>query len=119
MSLEKEPADHAGLRDDDDDDQDQDQDTSRAASKEDGDGDAVDSPAVALKTSEILAACTWRDATRLRALAESEGGLLADSLRRAACTCLCQCAPRFSSDRVLTARTRVYRAYSARSVSPC
>lgn len=84
MSLEKEPADHAGLRDDDGDD-DQDNRDSSSASKEDE--DAVDSPAVALKTSEILAACTWRDATRLRALAESDGGLLADSLRRAACMC--------------------------------
>ncbi|KAH0496546.1 hypothetical protein TgHK011_003899 [Trichoderma gracile] len=92
MSLEKEPADHAGLRQDDADDY-KDNDDSFAASKEDGDEDPVDSPAVALKTSEILAACTWRDATRLRALAESEGGLLADSLRRAAWPILLGAAP--------------------------
>ncbi|TFA99298.1 TBC1 domain family member 20 [Trichoderma ghanense] len=90
MSLEKEPADHAGLRDDDGDD-DQDNRDSSSASKEDE--DAVDSPAVALKTSEILAACTWRDATRLRALAESDGGLLADSLRRAAWPILLGASP--------------------------
>lgn len=75
MSLEKELVDPAG-RDDD-----------AFAAPEDPVND-FDSPAVALKTSEILAACTWRDATRLRALAESDGGLLADTLRQAACTCL-------------------------------
>ncbi|UKZ46917.1 hypothetical protein TrVGV298_001128 [Trichoderma virens] len=74
MSLEKELVDPAG-RDDDDDE--------LVAPEKPVDN--FDSPAVALKTSEILAACTWRDATRLRALAESDGGLLADSLRQAAC----------------------------------
>ncbi|KAK1237837.1 hypothetical protein MKX07_003673 [Trichoderma sp. CBMAI-0711] len=97
MSLEKEPADHAGLRHDDDDDNDNDNEhkdnSCAAASNDDGDDDPVDSPAVALKTSEILAACTWRDATRLRALAESEGGLLADSLRRAAWPILLGASP--------------------------
>ncbi|KAL6858488.1 rab-GTPase-TBC domain-containing protein [Trichoderma novae-zelandiae] len=87
MSLEKEPADHAGLRDDNDDD-----DGDFAASREDP-VDTFDSPAVALKTSEILAACTWRDATRLRALAESDGGLLADSLRQAAWPILLGASP--------------------------
>lgn len=75
MSLEKELGDTAGLHRDDVD----------FAEPEDPVDDPGPSPAVALKTSEILAACTWRDATRLRALAESEGGLLADTLRQAAC----------------------------------
>ncbi|KAL7785972.1 rab-GTPase-TBC domain-containing protein [Trichoderma ceciliae] len=74
MSLEKELVDPAGLHRDDVD----------FADPEDTVDDFGPSPAVALKTSEILAACTWRDATRLRALAESEGGLLADALRQAA-----------------------------------
>ncbi|KAL7915614.1 rab-GTPase-TBC domain-containing protein [Trichoderma velutinum] len=73
MSLDKELVDPAG-RDDEDDE---------PVAPEDPIDD-FNSPAVALKTSEILAACTWRDATRLRALAESDGGLLADSLRQAA-----------------------------------
>lgn len=75
MSLEQELVDTAGLHRDDVD----------FAEPEDPVVDPGPSPAVALKTSEILAACTWRDATRLRALAESEGGLLADALRQAAC----------------------------------
>lgn len=75
MSLEKELVDTAGLPRDDVD----------FAEPENHVDDPGPSPAVALKTSEILAACTWRDATRLRALAESEGGLLADTLRQAAC----------------------------------
>ncbi|PTB64022.1 hypothetical protein BBK36DRAFT_1125477 [Trichoderma citrinoviride] len=91
MSLEQEPADDAGLREDDDHD-DNHSNNDFAASKED-DEDPVDSPAIALKTSEILAACTWRDATRLRALAESDGGLLADSLRRAAWPILLGASP--------------------------
>ncbi|KAM0252396.1 hypothetical protein ACHAQJ_007728 [Trichoderma viride] len=74
MSLEKELVDTAGLHRDDVD----------FAEPEDLVDDLGPSPAVALKTSEILAACTWRDATRLRALAESEGGLLADTLRQEA-----------------------------------
>lgn len=77
MSLEKELVDTAGLPRDDGD---------FAEPEPEGPvDDPGPSPAVALKTSEILAACTWRDATRLRALAESEGGLLADTLRQAAC----------------------------------
>ncbi|KAL7933811.1 rab-GTPase-TBC domain-containing protein [Trichoderma chlorosporum] len=77
MSLDKELVDPAG-RDDDNGNG-----NGKPAAPEDA-VDDFDSPAVALKTSEILAACTWRDATRLRALAESDGGLLADSLRQAA-----------------------------------
>jgi hypothetical protein len=77
MSLEKELVDTAGLPRDD---------LDFAEPEPEGPGDDPGpSPAVALKTSEILAACTWRDATRLRALAESEGGLLADTLRQVAC----------------------------------
>lgn len=76
MSLDKELVDPAG-RDDEDDE------PVPVAPEESTDD--LNSPAAALKTSEILAACTWRDATRLRALAESDGGLLADSLRQAAC----------------------------------
>lgn len=76
MSLDKELVDPAG-RDDEDDE------PVPVAPEEPTDD--LNSPAAALKTSEILAACTWRDATRLRALAESDGGLLADSLRQAAC----------------------------------
>ncbi|KAK0764544.1 hypothetical protein N5P37_003946 [Trichoderma harzianum] len=75
MSLDKELVDPAG-RDDEDDE------PVPVAPEEPADD--LNSPAAALKTSEILAACTWRDATRLRALAESDGGLLADSLRQAA-----------------------------------
>ncbi|KAM0472868.1 hypothetical protein ACHAPX_008545 [Trichoderma viride] len=76
MSLEKELVDTAGLPRDD---------LDFAEPEPEGPGDDPGpSPAVALKTSEILAACTWRDATRLRALAESEGGLLADTLRQVA-----------------------------------
>ncbi|KAK1244737.1 hypothetical protein MKX08_004366 [Trichoderma sp. CBMAI-0020] len=76
MSLEKELVDTAGLPRDD---------VDFAEPEPEGPvDDPGPSPAVALKTSEILAACTWRDATRLRALAESEGGLLADTLRQVA-----------------------------------
>lgn len=37
------------------------------------------------KASEIFEACKWRDTTRLRLLAESPGGFLADECRRVAC----------------------------------
>lgn len=40
------------------------------------------------KRSDILDACRWRDILRLRSLAESRGGFLADDLRRVACAYL-------------------------------
>ncbi|KAH6607869.1 tbc domain-containing [Trichoderma cornu-damae] len=84
MSPEKELVDTAGLHRDDVDFAEPEDPVDGSAPSPAAPSPAAPSPAAALKTSEILAACTWRDATRLRALAESDGGLLADALRRAA-----------------------------------
>ncbi|KAK5998201.1 GTPase-activating protein gyp10 [Cladobotryum mycophilum] len=46
--------------------------------------DTGPSSAITQKTSDILEACKWRDATRLRSLAESDGGFLSDTLRQTA-----------------------------------
>lgn len=42
-------------------------------------------PAVIQKEADIREACKWKDAGRLRSLAETKGGLLKDELRQQAC----------------------------------
>lgn len=42
-------------------------------------------PAAVQKEADIREACKWRDAGRLRSLAETKGGLLKDELRQQAC----------------------------------
>lgn len=37
------------------------------------------------KAAAVCEACRWRDISKLRALAESEGGFLNDDLRKSAC----------------------------------
>ena len=53
-------------------------------------------PIFVQKEEQIRKACTWRDADRLRSLAQSKGGLLKDELRQQACTFSCLEIPRFA-----------------------
>lgn len=58
--------------------------SSSNASQQDRDSNDADVSSTE-KTAAILAACRWRDISRLRTLAEAEGGFLNDALRRRAC----------------------------------
>lgn len=59
-------------------------DSSSAASVKSEFKEEIDS-AVLQKEADIREACKWKDAGRLRSLAETKGGLLRDELRQQAC----------------------------------
>jgi hypothetical protein len=40
-----------------------------------------------VKATRVLEACKWKDLETIRILAESEGGLVSDEVRRHACRC--------------------------------
>lgn len=46
---------------------------------------AAEEEAAARKAEAVREACRWRDISKLRSLAESEGGFLNDDLRKLAC----------------------------------